>query len=117
MTDGSHVVCDLYRPAVTLRTATFNMTNSTFVPRSVFQRSVWLSEQTLITNLEGFFNVKTQLTYDVFIYADDMFRPLPMNNNIIMYVIFPDFRLLMYTIGKANDNEISLNYSFVYPVL
>jgi len=46
-----------------------------------------------------------------------MFRPLSMNNNIILYVLFPDFRLLMYTIGKVNDNEISLNYSFVYPIL
>jgi len=37
------------------------------------------------------------------------------NNNIIMYIL-PGFRLLMHTIGKLND-EISLNYIFIYPIL
>ena len=32
------------------------------------------------------------------------------------HVIFPGFRLLMCAIGKLNDNEISLNFRYIYPI-
>ena len=33
------------------------------------------------------------------------------------HVIFPGFRSLIYAIGKMNDNEISLNFRLIYPIL
>ena len=47
-----------------------------------------------------------------------MFLPLfKLTALSCFHIKFPGFRLLMYTSGKMNDNEISLNFRYIYPIL
>ena len=40
------------------------------------------------------------------------FRIVYISSLVMVYI-----RLIMYTTGKLNDNEISLNFRYMYPIL